>query len=363
MDKISEIFNFDEPPGKLIQCLNNLNENTKLQEFNYNNIIINNLNKEKKLNKIPINIKKENNYNYNNKDNSNDNKNKINEQSKKYFSFDGENQISEDNKKDKSKDNNDNSKNKNIIINIKNNINFPTTENINIYNNCFDSPIKNKNNNSIQKETNNISTNSIKLNNLNKEKEDLSNNNNNDSKKNINSPPKKCKLKINRILLSEEKIPSKEFSIQREKKLLNKNLIGYLAFNSSISIQSKNSMFYDDSFSSKNSKILDKNPSKLFNFNNKNNSIDKLNQKSFINNNIDKKIKKINHNKTNKYLFQTLDNNNLKEISINLKFNNYLNRSRNLNNNNIQKSFTKNERVFNFIMKSKTLPKINSNIS
>ena len=348
LDKSSDIFNFRQSQGKLMQCLNNINENTKFQEFKYNNLFINSFNKEKNLNKIHINIKKEK------KNYDDDNKIKINEQSKKFFSFDGENQISEENKIDKSKDNNDNLRNNNII---KNDIHILTTDNNN--NNCFDSPIKNKNNNFVQKDSNNTNINSKNLNNF---------NNNNDSKKNIYSPTKKFKLKINKILLSEEKMPSKGYSIQREKKLLNKNLIGYLTFNSSISIQSKSSIIYDDSFSCKNipekPKISDKNSSKLLIFNNMNDSIDKINKKKIIKNNINNKIKNIKKNKANKYSIHTLDNNISKEISINLKFNNYLNRSRNLtNNSNIRKSFTKNERVFKFIMKNKTLPKKNFNNS
>ena len=59
MDKSSDFFNINQPQGKLIQCLNDINENTNFQEFNYNNIFINFFNKEKNLNKIPINIKKE----------------------------------------------------------------------------------------------------------------------------------------------------------------------------------------------------------------------------------------------------------------------------------------------------------------
>ena len=48
MDKSSEFFNFNQPQGKLMQCLNDINENTNFQEFNYNNIFNNNFNKEKK---------------------------------------------------------------------------------------------------------------------------------------------------------------------------------------------------------------------------------------------------------------------------------------------------------------------------
>ena len=101
-------------------------------------------------------------------------------------------------------------------------------------------------------------------------------------------------MKINRILLSEEKPPLKGYSIQREKTLLNKNLIGYLTFNSSISIQSKSSIVYDDSFSCKNipenSKISDKNQSKLLIFNNTTDSFDKIKKKKIIKNNINNKI-------------------------------------------------------------------------
>ena len=343
MDKSSEIFNFISSQGKNQEILNNIKEINNLQEYNYNDKFDNIINKDKNLNTILINIKKtDKNLNNNNTD--------LNDNSAKYFSFDGGMQITEDNKLIKNKDNkeisNDNNNCENAIsLEQKND---KDDKHLNVK----DGITKNINNGS------DLCNNSSKKKYLSKEK-DLSNKNDNKKDNNlIITPKKEFKKRFNILLQSEEKIISKGYSIQNDKKLINKNLIGYLAFNTSYSLQSKSSIIYDDSFSEKkireNSKLSGLYPSKRLIFDNINDSIDKLNKKN-NKNNINDKIIKININNKNKSVVEKM-NNNSKEISINLKFNNYLNRSRNINIINYKKSFTRNVKVFNFINKDKTLP-------
>lgn len=344
MDKSSEIFNFTLPQEKPTPNL----ENTKFKEYNYNNnISINPNNKNKNISKITINIKKTNKH-------SDDNKIKVNEASKIYFSFDGGNQTSEDNNKiDKNIENIDNSK---INTITKNDFHILQMED----NNNIDSHKKNLMSNKSEHIETNILNISHKQVNLAEDKKEISNDINNDSIKNIIYTPKK-EDKKDKILQSEDNIPSKGYSIQKEKKLINKNLIGYLAFNFNSS-NSKSSI--DDSFSYRNnrdnSRLSDINPSKALFFDNTNESIEKLNKKD-IKDYRSKKIKKssIEH----KNASSENQKSDSKEISINLQFNNYLNRSRNLYNNNNKNSFISNEKIFNFFIKNKTLPNKTSNSS
>ena len=346
MDKSSEIFNLATSKIEIKHNLNNLCDSTKFQEYNYNNILINSKNKENNINKISINIKKNNNINY-----LNIKENNSNDRSKKYFSFDGENQISEENKTDKTVNNMDNVKKQNELNNCINQQNQQLNLENDNQNEILDSnKIINISNDINEKEINLI------------EKIDISNKNENKKVNIIISTPKKeIKKNFTKLLESEEK-SSKRYSIQREKKLINKNLIGYLAFNSSNSIQSKNSIICDDSFSYKNnrdnSKLSELNPSKKLILDNINDSIDKLSKTNKINMINNKRIK----NDFNNIKNNTIEMKDNKDISIDLQFNNYLNRSRNLNNN-IKNCFTKNEKVLKFINKNKTLPsKVNNNL-
>ena len=119
------------------------------------------------------------------------------------------------------------------------------------------------------------------------EKENPCHINNNEDENKLNNmiytPRKEYARKFNSNIQSKiNKIP-KGYSIQRKKKLINKNLIGYLAFNNSNSIKSKNSHIYEDSFSYKksleNSKINDFNPTRKLVFEGINDSIENSGKK------------------------------------------------------------------------------------
>ena len=355
MDKSSEIFNFNN-----FNLNQQKNENSKFQEYNYN---YNNIFNNDKSVKMPINIRKINNsLNLNNKIVSK-------EKNKKYFSFDGENQISEENKLDKSKDKEDKEDNENKDITDKDNIDNIKNNNNHENENKLELKLFEENGNGIDSEhiiniSNNFNQNESAHNDLNNNSHiiDYKKYNINEIKENINIEPNSKKIIFTpkkeyisklKLLKSEDKSSfSKNSSIKREKKLINKNLIGYLAFNTSNSIQSKSSILYDDSFSyisKKKDKNKDKEKDKQNN--NINDSIDKLN-----------KNKKISITKSNSKKIKPMQN--FTEATINLQFNNYLNRSRNLTmNNNIKKCFTNNEKVYRFIAKNKTLPSKNSNYS
>ena len=196
MDKSSEIFNLATSKIEIKHNLNNLCDSTKFQEYNYNNILINSNNN---INKISINIKKNNNINY-----LNIKENNSNDRSKKYFSFDGENQISEENKTDKTINNMDNVKKQNELNNCINQQNQQLNLENDNQNEILDSnKIINISNDIYEKEINLI------------EKIDISNKNENKKVNIIISTPKKeIKKNFTKLLESEEK-SSKRYSIQR----------------------------------------------------------------------------------------------------------------------------------------------------
>ena len=363
MDKTSEIFNFIWSQKNNSENINNIN-NINIKEIN--KFQDNNNNNNRQLNIITFNIKKKDN-------NSNDHNNNMNECSDKYFSFDGDTQNNEEN--NKSKNNKEKLKEKNNYEeedekihhkNDKDNNDKYFDSYLNDNNNLLDKDNKyldsylNDNNNVLYNENNSLN-NSLENNNNLSNDNNLSNNKyNNDNNKNHNlilTPKKNLKKKLNLLLQSEEKKLSKDYFIENDKKLINKNLIGYLAFNTSNSLKSKSSIMNDDSFSysknRENSVLPSLYPSKRLIYDNMNDSIDKLNKNNNSNININEKIIKININNQKKSIVKT-PNINQKELSINIQFNNYLNRSR--NNNNLKRSLTKNDKVFKFSNKDKTLP-------
>jgi hypothetical protein len=230
-DKTSDIFNYNSNQENSNKC----NFTTKFQE--YNNIILNLLNNDK--NKITINYKKKTN-NIENKSNKKPNKT---EKNKQYFSFDGENQINGSNKEkgDKSKVNNDKKIN---MINIKNNI-YSLLQNNNI--------IIEDNNNSNKNEISSIHISPKRDLNEEKGKEKKNKINNKIIKRLINTPNKEYEknFKFNfNIELVKNKI-NKHYSIQKEKRLINKTLIGNLtfnAFNSLNSLKIKKVLMNDDEY-------------------------------------------------------------------------------------------------------------------
>ena len=351
MDKSSDIFNFIPQENS-----NNVNGVTKLQEY-HKNLLLSQQGNEKNLNKITINYMKTNNNN-NIYDNINKKNNK--EQYKKYFSFDGENQTNDNknNRDDKLNNINDNK------INMNNTGNMCTI----IPNNN-----NNDNNNSINSINNelsfiNISHKKYKL--IEGKENNLNKINNKIIKKLISTPNKQCKkkfkLKLN--LKSEEKNTYKKYSLQKEKKLINKDLIGYLTFYSLNSFHLKNSTINSDFSSDKknkdkdNTKTLDLNTMKRLVFKNLNDSNNILSKKnSYNNNNKEQMIKNnLSTNKNSSYFSNEIKQN----ISDDFQFNNYLNRSRNIINNNTKKSLTKTDNNDNNIIKNKPLtskPFINLN--
>ena len=350
MDKSSDIFIFIPQ-----EISNNVNGVTKLQEY-HNNLSLNQQINEKNLNKIKINYMKVNN---NNNIYDNINKKNIKEKYEKYFSFDGVNQT------------NDNKNNRDDKLNIINDskINMNNNENMCtiIQNN------NNDNNNSINSINNklsfiNISDKKYKL--IKGKENNLNKINNKIIKKLISTQNKQCKkkFKLNLKLESEEKNTYKKYSLQKEKKLINKNLIGYLTFYSLNSFHLKNSTINSDFSSDKknkdknNTKALDLNTMKILGFKNLNDSNNILNKKNSYNNNDKEQMVKNNFstNKNNSYFSNEIKQN----ISDDFKFNNYFNRSRNIINNNTKKSLTKTENNDNNIIKNKPLtskPLINLN--
>ena len=380
MDKSSDIFNFSSSQimnfQKDLNKTNNNNKNgvTKLQQFNINNLNINNNEKNKNLSKIKINFKKNNKNIYNKIVNnniqdkiinniSNDNKNVVKKKSKKYFSFDGENQTSEDNTnknkdKDKSKDNISNNDNKKINNNPSNekNIDF----------------LKQKKDIDIESIKKNIFSNDFIKNEINSKqyfytegKERVKNSIfSRESNKTINisntqKKDFKKKLSIN-LLESEDNKKPKGYPILNNKRLINKNLIGYLAFNNSYSIKSKCSNLNDSSASNRKnknaSKICDKIPSKKLIFDNLDDSLVELNKK---NKTINLNKKKLKHRNISYCLNETSENNS-KDNSLNLQFNKYLTHTGNIDkdnktSNDSKKSFSKNERFYKYISKNKPI--------
>ena len=419
MDKSSDIFNFtinhqNQMTSQKDKEKEKEKENacriTKFQEFNYNNnLLINSINNEKNENKISINFRKLNNINDDDdNDNYNDNKNNLDDKSKKYFSFDGGNQTNDEIIVDKNKDNSqdikdnnnkenkenkgndenrkiqdnnidikeneDNNKNKNDIIK-SDNINYKENEkkmsvDSNIQNNEFTANQKNKKNlNSFKKKflLTDILNNEIIFKQYcnTEEKENPCHINNNEDENKLNNmiytPKKEYARKFNSNIQSKiNKIP-KGYSIQRKKKLINKNLIGYLAFNNSNSIKSKNSHIYEDSFSYKksleNSKINDFNPTRKLVFEGINDSIESSGRKKRVITNYKEisKCNKLNKNKMHSnYSYEIFDNK--PKESIYLQFNSHLNQNRHFDNdynNNTKKYYPKNERFYKYITKNK----------
>ena len=414
MDKSSDIFNFTiNQQNQMISEKEKEKENekdkgyriSKFQEFNYNNLLINSNNNEKIVNKITINFMKPN----INKDDddSKDNKNYLDDKSKKYFSFDGGNQTNDEIIVDKNKENenkqdikeNDNKENKgnienrNILDNdmdIKgkednrenkndilksDNINYKENEkkinlDSNIQINEFTSNQKNKKNLNLFKKkyllTDLVNNEIIFKQYCNtEEKENPCNINNHEDENKINNiiytPKKEYTRKFNSNIQSKiTKIP-KGYSIQRKKKLINKNLIGYLAFNNSSTMKSKNSHIYEDSFSYKksleNSKNNDFNPTKKLVFEGINDSLESSGRKKKVITNYKEisKCNKVNKNKMHSnFSYEILDNN-PKEL-VYIQFNSHLNQNKKIDNeynNNTKKYYPKNERFYKYITKNK----------
>ena len=411
MDKSSDIFNFTINHQNQITSekekekeKENACRITKFQEFNYNNnLLINSINNEKNVNKISINYKKLDNIKDDDDDNANDNKNYLDDKSKKYFSFDGGNQTNDeiivDKNKENSKDikdndnkenvelrkiqdnnmeikeNEDNKENKNDIIK-RGNINYKQNEKkINIDSNIQTNEITanqkdKKNLNSFKKKflLTDILNNEIIFKQYcnTEEKENpchIVNNNVEENKINniIYTPKKEYARKFNSNIQSKiNKIP-KGYPIQRKKKLINKNLIGYLAFNNSNSMKSKNSHIYEDSFSYRksleNSKINDINPTRKLVFEGINDSIESSGRKKRVITNYKEisKCNKLNQNKMHSnYSCEILDND--PKESIYLQFKSHLNQNRHFDNNynnNSKKYYPKNERFYKYITKNK----------
>ena len=424
MDKSSDIFNFTINHQNQITSekekekeKENACRITKFQEFNYNNnLLINSINNEKNVNKISINYRKLNNINDDDDDNDNinynDNKNYLDDKSKKYFSFDGGNQTNDEIIVDKNKENskdikdndNDNSDNKDNKGSNKGSVenrkiqdnNIDIKENGDNNNENKNDIIKNDNINNKENEKKlnidtNIKINKFKVNQkyLNsfkkkflltdiinneiifkqycntEEKENPCHINNNEDENKLNNmiytPRKEYARKFNSNIQSKiNKIP-KGYSIQRKKKLINKNLIGYLAFNNSNSIKSKNSHIYEDSFSYKksleNSKINDFNPTRKLVFEGINDSIENSGKKKRVITNYKEisKCNKLNKSKMHSnYSYEILDNN--PKESIYLQFNSHLSQNRHFDNdynNNTKKYYPKNERFYKYITKNK----------
>ena len=410
MDKSSDIFNFtlnqqgqlntlkEKEKEKVYSC-----KLSKFHEFNYNNSLINSINNKKNANRISINFMKPNNnldddidIDINKNNLNNENKNYLNDKAKKYFSFDGGNQTNDEIKVDNNKENNEDvkeykdEKKDNSDNNIENEdnkengndtikSNFKDKESgkkINIENNLKINEHtinqKNKKNlNSFKKKflLNDLISNEIIFKQYcnTEEKENPCNINNYEDENKINNiiytPKKEYARKFNSNIQSKlNKIP-KGYPIQRNKKLINKNLIGYLAFNNSHSMKSKNSNAYEESFSYKksleNSKINDFNPTKKLIFEGVNDSIENSDKKKKVianfkemskNNQLNKSKNKMHSN----YSYEITDTN--PKESIYTQFNCRLNQPRhgyNDNNNNSKSYYPKNERFYKYITKNK----------
>ena len=419
MDKSSDFFNFtinqqNQMASQKEKEKDNSCRVSKFQEFNYNNLLINSINNEKNANKISINFRKQNNNNDDDNDNENnninhDNKNYLDDKSKKYFSFDGGNQtndeiivdkdkennedIKDDKEKEKDNDNKEKKENRKILdknkdIKENDDINENKSEIIKD-DNINDKKIEKKINIDRNLQTNEFATNQTSNKNLNsfkkkflltdilsneiifkqycntEEKENPCNINNNDDENKINNiiytPKKEYVRKFNSNMQSKiTKIP-KGYSIQNNKKLINKNLIGYLAFNNSNSLKSKNSHIYEDSFSYKksleNSKIYDFNPTKKLIFEGINDSIENSGKKKKVIANYKEisKCNKLNKSKMHyNYSYEISDN--YPKESIYLQFNNHLKKNGHFDNdfnNHNKKYYPKNERFYKYITKNK----------